>query len=97
MWPKVANALYILLTDRRTLPIVSSIERIGKIEPAIWIDPGIIRAVEQFAIIAARDALAALQLAAGKIPVDTNYDVTKDGTVNSGDAQAILKILAGSK
>ncbi|NMB77493.1 MAG: hypothetical protein GYA23_00165 [Methanomicrobiales archaeon] len=41
--------------------------------------------------ITSRDALAALQMAVGKIPVDTNYDVTKDGSVNSADARAILK------
>jgi hypothetical protein len=38
------------------------------------------------------DALIALQISVGKRPMDTNYDVTKDGTVNSGDAREILKL-----
>jgi len=40
--------------------------------------------------VTARDALAALQMAVGKIPTDMKYDVTKDGSVNSADARAIL-------
>lgn len=38
------------------------------------------------------DALIALQISVGKRPTDTNYDITKDGTVNSNDAREILKL-----
>lgn len=38
------------------------------------------------------DALIALQISVGKRPMDMNYDVTKDGSVNSGDAREILKL-----
>jgi hypothetical protein len=38
------------------------------------------------------DALIALQISVGKRPNDLNYDVTKDGTVNSNDAREILKL-----
>jgi hypothetical protein len=38
------------------------------------------------------DALIALQISVGKRPMDSNYDVTKDGNVNSGDAREILKL-----
>jgi len=47
--------------------------------------------------VTSRDALAALQMAVGKIPTDMKYDVTKDGSVNSGDARAILKIAVSSQ
>jgi hypothetical protein len=47
--------------------------------------------------VTSRDALAALQMAVGKIPTDTKYDVTKDGSVNSADARAILKIAVSSQ
>lgn len=47
--------------------------------------------------VTSRDALAALQMAVGKIPIDMKYDVTKDGSVNSGDARAILKIAVSSQ
>lgn len=47
--------------------------------------------------VTSRDALAALQMAVGKIPVDTKYDVTKDGSVNSADARAILKIAVSAQ
>jgi len=38
------------------------------------------------------DALIALQISVGKRPTDSNYDVTKDGVVNSNDAREILKL-----
>ena len=38
------------------------------------------------------DALIALQISVGKRPNDSNYDVTKDGIVNSNDARQILKL-----
>jgi len=38
------------------------------------------------------DALIALQISVGKRANDLNYDVTKDGTVNSNDAREILKL-----
>ena len=38
------------------------------------------------------DALKALQMSVGKLAVDMNYDLTKDGKVNSNDAREILKI-----
>jgi hypothetical protein len=38
------------------------------------------------------DALIALQISVGKRAADTNYDITKDGTVNSNDAREILKL-----
>lgn len=47
--------------------------------------------------VTSRDALAALQMAVGKIPIDMKYDVTNDGSVNSGDARAILKIVVSSQ
>ncbi|MEI6293545.1 MAG: hypothetical protein WCP36_07660 [Methanomicrobiales archaeon] len=38
------------------------------------------------------DALIALQISVGKRVNDSNYDLTKDGTVNSNDAREILKL-----
>jgi hypothetical protein len=38
------------------------------------------------------DALIALQISVGKRAMDSNYDVTKDGNVNSNDAREILKL-----
>ena len=38
------------------------------------------------------DALIALQISVGKRPMDSNYDVTRDGNVNSNDAREILKL-----
>jgi hypothetical protein len=38
------------------------------------------------------DALIALQISVGKRPIDINYDVNKDKTVNSSDAREILKL-----
>ena len=46
--------------------------------------------------VTARDALAALQMAVGKIPTDMKYDMTKDGSVNSADARAILVLAVSS-
>jgi hypothetical protein len=42
--------------------------------------------------LTARDALAALQISVGKRAMDPALDVTGDGSVNSMDARAILKI-----
>ena len=39
------------------------------------------------------DALKALQMSVGKLAVDMNYDLTKDGKVTSGDAREILKLV----
>ena len=39
------------------------------------------------------DALKALQMSVGKLAVDLNYDLTKDGKVTSGDAREILKLV----
>jgi len=39
------------------------------------------------------DALIALQMAVGKLPVDLTYDLTKDGKVTSDDAREILKLV----
>jgi hypothetical protein len=39
-----------------------------------------------------RDALAALQISVGKRAADLSLDVTRDGSVNSMDAQKILMI-----
>jgi hypothetical protein len=39
------------------------------------------------------DALKALQMSVGKLAVDMNYDLTKDGKVTSADAREILKLV----
>ena len=39
------------------------------------------------------DALKALQMSVGKLTVDMNYDLTKDGKVDSNDAREILKLV----
>jgi len=38
------------------------------------------------------EALVALQMAVGKIPYDTSYDLNHDGVVNSADAREILRL-----
>ena len=43
--------------------------------------------------LTARDALAALQISVGKRTADMVLDVTGDGSVNSMDAQKILKMI----
>jgi hypothetical protein len=42
----------------------------------------------------ALDALIALKISVEKIPFDANYDVSKDGKVNSNDARQILGLAA---
>jgi hypothetical protein len=43
----------------------------------------------------ALDALIALKISVEKMPFDANYDVAKDGKVNSNDARQILVLAAG--
>jgi sugar lactone lactonase YvrE len=42
----------------------------------------------------ALDALIALKISVDKLPFDINYDVSKDGTVNSNDARLLLGLAA---
>jgi hypothetical protein len=71
-----------------TIPVKSGKVTVGNTNPD---NPGGRAAGKATAL----DALIALKISVEKMPFDANYDVAKDGKVNSNDARQILVLAAG--